>query len=64
MQNGYIERFNGSCRKELLDMYVVESLQKVEHLAWEWIQNYNDKRPHKALDFKAPMEKKKEYFVT
>lgn len=64
MQNGYIERFNGSCRKELLDMYVFESLQEVEHLAWEWIQNYNYKRPHKALEFKTPMEKKKEYFVT
>jgi putative transposase len=64
MQNGYIERFNGSCRKELLDMYVFESMQEVEQLAWQWMENYNFNRPHKALNFKTPMEVRQEHFVT
>lgn len=64
MQNGYIERFNGSCRKELLDMYVFGSMQEVEELAWQWMEDYNFNRPHQALNFKTPMQLKEEYFVT
>lgn len=64
MQNGYIERFNGSCRKELLDMYVFGSIYEVEQLAWQWKENYNFNRPHKALNFKTPMEVRNKHFVT
>ena len=62
-QNAYIERFNGSCRKELLDMYVFRDLQEVEYLAHEWLQEYNYSRPHEALNNLPPMTFKWENFV-
>lgn len=64
MQNGYIERFNGSCRKELLDMYVFQSMYEVEQLAWKWMTEYNYNRPHKSLNFKTPIEVRNELYVT
>jgi hypothetical protein len=34
MQNGFIERFNGSCRRGVLDMHVFRTLSEVrEHRA-------------------------------
>lgn len=63
-QNSYIERFNGSCRKELLDMYVFENMREVEQLVWNWKENYNFNRPHQALNFKTPMEVRESLCVT
>ena len=54
-QNGFIERLNGSCRKELLDMYVFRDLREVERLAHEWQEEYNWARPHEALGNLTPM---------
>jgi putative transposase len=56
MQNGYIERFNGSIRRDLLNAYVFRSLQEVRTLAEEFILDYNFNRPHKALGYKTPAE--------
>jgi len=56
MQNGFIERFNGSYRKEILDAYVFFELQEVRHLTEEWIEEYNTKRPHEALHNLTPVE--------
>lgn len=56
MQNGYIERFNGSYRKELLDAYVFFELSEVRELTNTWIQEYNTKRPHEALNNMTPIE--------
>ena len=55
-QNGYIERLNGSCRKELLDMYVFKNLEEVEKLAHQWLIEYNYSRPHEALNNLPPIE--------
>lgn len=33
-QNGFIERFNGSFRREFLNTYLFESLSQVRELAW------------------------------
>lgn len=56
MENGYIERFNGSFRRELLNAYVFRSLSEVRMLAEEWMQDYNLNRPHKALKYLSPIE--------
>jgi len=59
MQNGFIERFNGSYRKEILDAYVFFELDEVRKLTDEWIEEYNTNRPHEALKNLTPFEWKK-----
>jgi len=56
MQNGYIERFNGSYRREVLDAYVFFELYEVRQLTHDWIQEYNNRRPHEGLDNATPLE--------
>ena len=56
MQNGFVERNNGSLRKELLDAYLFYSLQEVREMAWEWQRDYNCERPHESLGFVPPAE--------
>ncbi len=48
MQNGYVERFNGSFRTEILNAYTFGSLDEVRDLAHEWMECYNFERPHDA----------------
>lgn len=56
MQNGYIERFNGSYRREILDAYWFFDLEEVRQLTSQWIEEYNTKRPHEALKNLSPSE--------
>lgn len=56
MQNGFVERNNGSLRKELLDAYLFYSLTEVRMMAEEWRQDYNCQRPHESLGFVPPVE--------
>jgi putative transposase len=56
MQNGFVERNNGSLRKELLDAYLFYSLQEVRQMAEEWQQDYNYQRPHESLGNVPPVE--------
>lgn len=51
----FIERFNGSFRRDILDAYLFESLAQVRILAEEWIQDYNYQQPHEALDNLSPV---------
>lgn len=56
VQNAFIERNNGSLRKELLDAYLFYSLREVRQMAEEWQQDYNHERPHESLGFVPPIE--------
>lgn len=56
-QNAYIERFNGSMRRELLNAYVFRTLDEVREKASEWMLDYNHHRPHKALGYRSPVLK-------
>ncbi len=56
MQNGYVERNNGSLRKELLDAYLFYSLQEVRQMVQEWQDDYNHERPHESLGNVPPIE--------
>lgn len=56
MQNGFIERFNGSFRREILDAYVFFDLFEVKELTDNWIKEYNNERPHEALNNLTPNE--------
>ena len=55
-QNAYIERCNGSIRRELLNAYIFNSLNEVREKVEEWMVDYNCHRPHQALNFKAPAD--------
>ncbi len=56
MQNGYIERFNRLYREAVLDAYLFYDLYQVKQLTEEWMEEYNEKRPHEALNSLPPME--------
>lgn len=56
MQNGYVERCNGSIRNELLNANVFYSLREVREKIEEWMLDYNNHRPHESLDYRAPVD--------
>ena len=55
MQNAYIERKNGSIRRELLNAYLFYSLHEVRVMCEQWREDYNTERPHKALGYLSPI---------
>ena len=55
MQNAYIERKNGSIRRELLNAYLFYSLAEVRIMTEEWRVDYNTERPHKSLGYLSPL---------
>lgn len=59
MQNGFIERCNGSIRKELLNAYVFHSLDEVRFMTEQWRVDYNTLRPHKSLGYGSPIDRLK-----
>jgi len=56
VQSAFIERKNGSMRKELLDAYLFYSLEDVRLLTEQWRVDYNEERPHEALGNVPPAE--------
>ncbi|GAB4030415.1 hypothetical protein GCM10028774_05090 [Spirosoma jeollabukense] len=55
-QNAYIERFNGTFRREVLDAHVFSSIKQVRQIVAAWLMEYNTERPHQALKFMTPVE--------
>lgn len=54
MQNGYVESFNGKMRDELLNETLFFSLDQVRKAIAEWVEDYNNRRPHSALAYQTP----------
>ena len=53
-ENGYIESFSGKLRDELLDREIFTTLTEAKILIEEWRNEYNQVRPHSALNYRPP----------
>lgn len=54
-QNAFIERFNRTCREEVLDLYLFENLDQVREESHRWLIKYNESWPHDSLDDLSPL---------
>ncbi len=53
-ENGYIESFNGKLRDEFLNGEVFSTLKEAQILIDWWRKEYNQVRPHSALQYRPP----------
>ena len=54
MQNGLVERLNGTIRRECLTLQVFKTIAHVQEALDVWWQRYNFERPHSALKYQPP----------
>lgn len=55
-QNGYSERFNSKFRDEFLNVEEFESVRDAVQMTKVFHRQYNEVRPHSALDYQTPNE--------
>lgn len=53
-QNGFIERLNGTIRREVLNRFWFDDLAHAREELDQWIIEYNRFRPHKGLKYLSP----------
>ena len=56
MQNGFAESFNGRLRDECLNQHWFKTVAEAREIVESWRQDYNDIRPHSALNNLTPNE--------
>jgi len=55
-QDSYIERFNGTYRRAILDAYIFRTIGEVRDMTDEWTFCYNNERSHETLNNMMPLE--------
>jgi len=55
-QNAFVERFNGSYRRGVLNKYIFENLEQVREQTQIWMDDYNNERPHDGLGKIPPVK--------
>ena len=53
--NAHIERQIGSGRRECFDWMLIIGRRHLERVMREWIEHYNESRPHRSLGLKTPV---------
>ena len=54
--NAHVESFNATLRRECLNAHWFESLHEAKERIETWRQEYNESRPHRALEDRTPEE--------
>jgi transposase InsO family protein len=52
--NAFAERWIGSLRRELLDRTLIWNRRQLERIVVDYIDHYNEHRPHRSLDQRSP----------
>ena len=55
-QNAFIERFNESYRRGVLNKYMFEDLDQVREQTLIWMTDHNNYRPHHSLGKMSPIK--------
>jgi transposase InsO family protein len=64
-QNGKVERFHGTLRRELLDdVEPFTSLEQAQQAVDAWVHEYNHDRPHQGLDGQVPVSPAQRFAAT
>jgi len=54
-QNAYVERFNGTYRRHVLDAYLFDTIQEARDITEDFWYDYNHFRPHDSLGNMPPV---------
>ena len=56
VENAYIESFNGKLREECLNLHWFKTIEEAKEKIESWRVDYNEHRPHSALNDQTPSE--------